>query len=77
LYPQKLLNIKVSQKKPLDSLAGLKEKEKAIKKEGLRSLIRYSGTENKLRILLEGKDARAIEHWMEDLEKFFKKHLND
>jgi len=77
LYPQKLLNIKVSQKKPLDSIDGLKEKEKAIKKEGLRSLIRYSGTENKLRILLEGKNTKAIDHWIEDLEKFFKKHLND
>jgi phosphoglucosamine mutase len=77
LYPQKLLNIKVSHKKPLDSIDGLKEKEKAIKEDGLRPLIRYSGTENKLRILLEGKDAKTIDRWMEELEKFFKKHLND
>ena len=76
LYPQKLVNLKVSEKKPLDTLEGLKEKEAAIKADGLRSLIRYSGTENKLRILLEGKSKKKIETWMEDLEKFFKKALN-
>ena len=76
LYPQKLVNLKVAEKKPLESIEGLKEKEAAIKADGLRSLIRYSGTENKLRILLEGKSARKIETWMEDLEKFFKKALN-
>ncbi len=76
LYPQKLVNLKVGEKKPLDSIEGLKEKEAAIKADGLRSLIRYSGTENKLRILLEGKSAKKIETWMEDLEQFFKKALN-
>jgi len=77
LYPQQLLNLKVATKKPLDSIKGLKEKEEAIKADGLRSLIRYSGTENKLRILLEGKNAKAIDKWLEELEKFFKKALND
>ncbi|WP_201352095.1 phosphoglucosamine mutase [Hydrogenimonas urashimensis] len=76
LYPQKLLNLRVAEKRPLESIEGLKEKEAAIKADGLRSLIRYSGTENKLRILLEGKSAKKIESWMEDLEKFFKKALN-
>ncbi|WP_300369269.1 phosphoglucosamine mutase [Hydrogenimonas sp.] len=76
LYPQKLVNLKVSEKRPLESLEGLKEKEEAIKAEGLRSLIRYSGTENKLRILLEGKSSKKIEKWMEELEAFFKKALN-
>jgi phosphoglucosamine mutase len=66
----------VGEKKPLDSIEGLKEKEAAIKADGLRSLIRYSGTENKLRILLEGKSAKKIETWMEDLITFFKKNLN-
>ena len=76
LYPQRLVNLKVAEKKPLESIEGLKEKERAIKADGLRSLIRYSGTENKLRILLEGKSAKKIEQWMEELETFFKKALN-
>ncbi|WP_456452604.1 phosphoglucosamine mutase [Hydrogenimonas sp.] len=76
LYPQKLVNLKVAEKKPLDSIEGLKEKEAAIKADGLRSLIRYSGTENKLRILLEGKSAKKIDSWMEELVGFFKKALS-
>ncbi len=75
-YPQQLKNLYVSEKKPLDTIEGLKEREEKIKADGLRSLIRYSGTENKLRILLEGKNAGKIEKWMEELEKFFKKALN-
>jgi phosphoglucosamine mutase len=76
LYPQRLVNLKVSEKKPLDTLEGLKEKTDAIRADGLRSLIRYSGTENKLRILLEGKSRKKIDHWMEELESFFKKALS-
>jgi len=76
LYPQQLFNMHVAEKKPLESIEGLKEKEEQIKADGLRSLIRYSGTENKLRILLEGKSSQKIEKWMTELEKFFKKALN-
>ncbi len=76
LYPQKLCNLRVAEKRPLESIEGLKEKEEAIRADGLRSLIRYSGTENKLRILLEGKSAKKIEKWMAELETFFKKALN-
>jgi len=76
LYPQKQLNLNVAEKRPLESIEGLKEKQAAIHADGLRSLIRYSGTENKLRILLEGKSAKKIENWMDELEQFFKKALN-
>ncbi|MDD3595407.1 phosphoglucosamine mutase, partial [Sulfuricurvum sp.] len=61
LYPQKLVNIKVKVKKPLDQIEGLSDELEAIEKAHMRHLIRYSGTENKLRILLEGKDAKAME----------------
>ncbi len=76
LYPQKLCNVQVSEKKPLDTIEGLKEKEEQIRADGLRSLIRYSGTENKLRILLEGKSSKKIEKWMSEMENFLKKALN-
>ncbi len=76
LYPQKLVNLHVSEKRPLETIEGLAQMEAALEEEGLRSLIRYSGTENKLRILLEGKDTERIEHWMEELKNFFKKALN-
>ena len=76
LYPQRLLNMSVAEKKPLESIEGLKEREEQIRADGLRSLIRYSGTENKLRILLEGKSSKKIEKWMGEMEKFFKKALS-
>ena len=41
----------------------------------MRHLIRYSGTENKLRILLEGKDAKVLDAKMNELEEFFGKIL--
>lgn len=76
LYPQKLVNQPVQEKRPLDKLEGLDEILQRLDKEKIRHLIRYSGTENKLRILLEAKDAKKIEKAMGELTKFFKKALN-
>ncbi len=76
LYPQRLVNLRISEKKPLEKIDGYEETMTKIKKEGLRPLIRYSGTENKLRILLEGKNKKTVDRWMTELEKFFKKALS-
>jgi phosphoglucosamine mutase len=76
LYPQKLVNIKVKTKKPLDQIKGLDEKLAEIEAAHMRHLIRYSGTENKLRILLEGKDAKVMEKAMDKMVSFFEKALN-
>ncbi len=76
LYPQKLVNIKVKVKKPLDQIEGLDAELSKVEAEHMRHLIRYSGTENKLRILLEGKDAKVMEKAMERLVSFFEKVLN-
>lgn len=76
LYPQKLVNIKVKTKKPLEQIDGLEDELKKIDALHIRHLIRYSGTENKLRLLLEGKDAKVMEKEMEHLVKFFEKALN-
>ena len=76
LYPQKLVNIKVKIKKPLDQIIGLEDELKKTDALHVRHLIRYSGTENKLRILMEGKDAKVMEKEMERLVAFFEKALN-
>lgn len=76
LYPQKLVNIKVKTKKPLEQIEGLADELKKVDALHIRHLIRYSGTENKLRILLEGKDNKVMEKEMERLVKFFEKALN-
>jgi len=75
LYPSRLKNLEVSKKPPLEELEGYAELLEEIESAGLRALIRYSGTENKLRILLEGEDAKMLERMMERAEEFFKKRL--
>jgi len=76
LYPQKLVNMNVKEKKPLKEIAGLDEVLIELEKEGLRQLIRYSGTENKLRVLLEAKDDKIIGIKMQELVEFLQKALN-
>lgn len=65
-YPQKLINLKVSARRPLAELPRLQERlseaDAAFGRDG-RHLIRYSGTESKLRILVEHRDAGEAERW--------------
>lgn len=76
LYPQKLTNINIKVKKPLEQIEGLNDKLNELDKNNIRHLIRYSGTENKLRILLECKDAKMMNAHMQDMVDFFQKALN-
>ncbi len=75
LYPQILHNMKITEKIPLDKIKGLDEILKPIREKGMRDLIRYSGTENKIRLLLEGKNKKDVEDGIETLKSFFKKVL--
>jgi phosphoglucosamine mutase len=76
LYPQKLVNVQVKEKKPLEEIKGLQEALSQLDALSIRHLIRYSGTENKLRILLEGKDTKEINKEMTKMVTFFEKALN-
>jgi phosphoglucosamine mutase len=66
-FPQLVTNVKVREKKPFEQLDGvtklLAEAEKELKSGGGRVLLRYSGTEPKVRLLLEGRDAKSLEKW--------------
>lgn len=75
-YPQILKNLKISEKIPLEKIQGLKELEISLKNEGIRSLFRYSGTENCIRLLIESKNGKNLENKMTEIENFFKKALN-
>jgi len=77
LYPQLLKNIPVHSKPPLEEIEGLEALKKEIEKRGMRHLFRYSGTENKIRLLLEGSDRKEIDTMMEEAEAFFRKELGE
>lgn len=76
LYPQLQHNLKVDNKIPLLELQGYDALIREFQSKQLRVLIRYSGTENLLRILLEGKDEQVLEASMEKAVAFFKSALN-
>jgi len=76
LYPQVQTNINVNEKIPLEKIDGVNEAFKKIEKEGYRHLVRYSGTENKLRLLIEGEDFQKAKELLENLTNFFKKKLS-
>jgi phosphoglucosamine mutase len=75
LYPQLLVNLNVNKKVPLNKISGLDAKLESIRAQGIRELIRYSGTENKIRLLLEGKDSKAVKKAMDDLSEFIQSKL--
>lgn len=76
LYPQLLCNIFVGKKVPLEKIPGFHEQIESLEKLKIRHLIRYSGTESLLRILLEGEDGKLLEENVNKVEHFFKKALN-
>jgi phosphoglucosamine mutase len=63
-YPQILVNVKVREKLPFGQVpeiaAAAKQIEEELHHDG-RLLLRYSGTENLARVMIEGKDQSAIE----------------
>ena len=71
-YPQLLVNLLVDEKRDFATIDGLDALKKKVEDAGMRHLFRYSGTENKIRLLLEGKDEEALEKMMEECKAFFK-----
>ncbi len=72
-FPQLLTNIMVREKKPLEQLDGVNkmvaQAEAALKVDGGRILLRYSGTEPKVRLLLEGRDAGLLQQWNQKISR--------
>ena len=69
-FPQVLLNLKIASKPPLKELKALpraiKATEEKLDGQG-RVLVRYSGTEPKIRIMIEGQDQARIEEMAAEL----------
>ena len=78
-YPQVLVNLMVKERKDLKSLPqarqALHEAEQRLGPQG-RLLVRYSGTEPKLRIMAEGEDQQKIEQVAQELAQTLDSLLN-
>lgn len=71
LFPQATRNVRVAEKLPLESCKALSASIARIEKEfgdAGRVLVRYSGTEPKLRLLVEAEDKSLIDAAIKDLE---------
>ncbi|MFP6640171.1 MAG: phosphoglucosamine mutase, partial [Myxococcota bacterium] len=69
-YPQVMLNVGILRKQPLEELNGFQEAIRKVEAKlgpGGRVLIRYSGTELKARVMVEGKDESLVKDSAEHL----------
>ncbi|HEX7124852.1 MAG TPA: phosphoglucosamine mutase [Thermodesulfobacteriota bacterium] len=77
--PQVLVNVKVARKPPLSTLpdvqAAMRRIEAALGEEG-RLLVRYSGTENLVRVMVEGTDDRAIRAYADEMADLLARSLS-
>jgi phosphoglucosamine mutase len=78
VFPQSQLNLPVRDKPELGSLSGVmravRDAEKKLGKEG-RVLVRYSGTESKVRVLVEGQDQKTIDAFAAQIGSELKKAI--
>ena len=78
-FPQLVSNIMVREKKPFDQLETVPnlvaEAETELRNQGGRVLLRYSGTEPKARLLLEGRDQATLEKWSQKISEALKRQV--
>jgi phosphoglucosamine mutase len=77
-YPQVLLNFDVGNKNELSGIKGysakINEIESKLGDEG-RVLVRYSGTQNCCRVMVEGKDKKIITSYANEIAELIKKEV--
>ena len=78
VYPQVLMNLRVQQKVDLQTIpevaAVIAGVESRLAGSG-RLLVRYSGTEPLLRVMLEGRDEHEIRRWGQEIIDAVKRHV--
>ncbi|MFH1588499.1 MAG: phosphoglucosamine mutase [Candidatus Diapherotrites archaeon] len=77
-FPQVLINVKVKEKKDFGGMEKVQKKAKEIElklgNQG-RLLLRYSGTENLARVMIEGKNEKEIKKMAEELAEEIRKEI--
>ena len=77
-YPQTLVNVKVREKRPFDDVEPIASVSRKIEDEldgKGRLLLRYSGTENLARVMIEGRDQAEIERQANSLADVIRENL--
>jgi phosphoglucosamine mutase len=78
-FPQILSSFNVKEKKPIDKVPNLvnivAECEKSLGGNG-RVILRYSGTENKIRLLIEALNQKDVETWTAKIKSVIEKELS-
>lgn len=78
LCPQKLVNVKVKSKPPLDSIPRIVEAERevaALLGDDGRVVLRYSGTEMLCRVMIEAVDQQLVDHCVNTLVNVVKESI--
>ena len=77
-FPQILLNVAVAEKRPIEDLPAFQKRLAAVESELSdrgRVLIRYSGTESKARVMVEGEDEVRVRTLAEELAEDLRREL--
>ncbi|MFH1586501.1 MAG: phosphoglucosamine mutase [Candidatus Diapherotrites archaeon] len=79
-FPQILVNVRVKEKRDFSKMKNVQKKvaevEKKLKSNG-RLLLRYSGTENLARVMIEGKDQKEITSMANEIAAEIKKEVGE
>ena len=79
-FPQELVNINVKEKPAIEDIPGLKNEIELCKKElgdNGRTLIRYSGTENLMRVMVEASQYNIASDWAKRISDIVKKEIGE
>jgi phosphoglucosamine mutase len=78
-FPQVVTNIVVREKRPFEEVPNLTklvaDAEAELGSQGGRVLLRYSGTEPKARLLLEGRDLASLTRWSQRISEVLRKQV--
>ncbi len=80
-FPQLVSNVRVREKIAFEKLDGIldmvSKAEAAVTPQGGRVLLRYSGTEPKARLLIEGRDEAVLNTWSQEICRAIKTQIGE
>lgn len=79
IYPQRLVNVRVKRKRPLEELASVSREVRTAEQEfgeAGRVLVRFSGTEPLARVMVEGPSIDRVEHFARQIAEAIRTELS-